>query len=477
VRANRIKPDELSGWYIDIIKKAELADYAHVKGCMVIRPYGFALWENIRAELDRRIKSELGCSNAYFPLFIPETFLHREKEHVEGFAPECAVVTHGGGAKLEEALIVRPTSETIICSMYAKWISSWRDLPVLMNQWANIVRWEQRTLPFLRTTEFLWQEGHTVHATAEQAEKMTMDALEVYRTLMEGFLATPVIVGRKTESEKFAGAVYTCACESYMPDGKALQSATSHYLGTNFSRPFEISFQDRDGKLCYGEQTSWGMSTRVVGGTIMTHGDSLGLKIPPKVAPIQVVIVPIFKTEAQRTGVLEAADVLAAAVGDQGVRVRIDAREEKSPGWKFADWEMRGVPIRVEIGPRDLDAGEIVIARRDTLEKRRVPAGAASTEIPQVLDEIQQALFDEAKRFRDENTVTMEDYGDFVCAVESRRPLIVAAWCGDGRCEAKVKEDTKATARVVPLTGETTAGKCIVCGRRATSTPVWARAY
>jgi len=477
VRATRIEPGKLSEWYLDIIKKAELADYAPVKGCMVIRPYGFAIWENLRDELDRRIKTELGCSNACFPLLIPESFLHREKEHVEGFAPECAVVTHGGGALLEEPLVVRPTSETVICSMYAKWISSWRDLPMLVNQWANVVRWEKRTLPFLRTTEFLWQEGHTVHASAGEAEEMTARALEVYRDFLEGFLAIPVVVGRKTESEKFAGAVYTSACEAYMPDGKALQSATSHYFGTNFSRPFEIRFQDRDGELLYGEQTSWGLSTRVVGGTVMVHGDSLGLKLPPNVAPVQVVIVPIFKTDAQRTGVLEAADRLAARVSHGGVRVKLDAREGKSPGWRFADWEMRGVPIRVEIGPRDLAAGEVVVARRDTLEKDRLPFDAAPQRIPEILAEIQRNLFEAAKHFRDENTVTVTDYGDFADAIKTRRPLIHASWCGNAECEAKVKQDTKATTRVIPSEGASADGKCIVCGRPASCTPIWARAY
>ena len=470
------RSEDYSKWYTEIVLKAELADYAPVKGCMVIRPYGYAIWERIRDALDGMFK-ETGHVNAYFPLFIPESFMKREAEHVEGFAPQCAVVTHGGGQPLEEALYVRPTSETVIWSMYGKWIQSYRDLPILINQWANVVRWEMRTRLFLRTTEFLWQEGHTAHASEKEAVEETVRMLEVYRRFAEEYMAVPVIKGVKTESEKFAGAVRTYCIEAMMQDGKALQAGTSHYLGQNFAKSFNVQFQDQQGKLEYVYATSWGVSTRLVGALIMAHSDDDGLVLPPKLAPIHVVIVPIFKGDAERAAVLEKAHALKAAFG-QGTVVKVDDRDNVSPGWKFNEWELKGVPIRVEIGPRDMAKGQAVMVRRDTREKRPVALDALKDTITAELSLMQQALLARALKFRQENTRPVEDYDSFKAQMEKDLPGFVSAgWCGETECEAKLQEETKATIRCIPLERQPETGKCVRCGKPSDGRVVMAKSY
>lgn len=468
------KSQDYSQWYVDVIRKAELMDYAPVKGCMVIRPYGYAIWERVQEGLDRRFKAT-GHMNAYFPMFIPESFLLKEAEHVEGFAPECAWVTVGGGEQLSERLAIRPTSETIICSMYAKWIKSYRDLPVLINQWANVVRWEKSVRPFLRTTEFLWQEGHTAHRTAAEAEAETARMLEVYRDFVETDLAIPVIAGRKTEKEKFAGAVATYSIEALMGDGKALQAGTSHYLGDRFARGFGIQFLDEDNTLKYVHQTSWGMSTRIIGALIMVHGDDRGLVLPPKVAPYQAVIVPIAPTKEREAVVRAAAglrDRLAATV-----RVTLDDRAEYTPGWKFNEWEMRGVPLRIEIGPRDLKNNQCVLVRRDSGEKTSVPVDGIEDAVANTLADVQRALFDRAKRFMDENTHRADTLAELREIVETKRGFVIAGWCGDPDCEAKVKDETGATIRNIPFTAPAAAARCVCCGGEAKHTVYFARSY
>jgi prolyl-tRNA synthetase len=471
------RSEDYSRWYTDVIQKAELADYAPVKGCMVIRPYGYALWENIQQALDRRFK-ETGHVNACFPLFIPMSFLQKEAEHVEGFAPELAVVTHGGGEELEEPLVVRPTSETIIGHMYAQWIRSYRDLPVLINQWANVVRWEMRTRLFLRTTEFLWQEGHTAHATAEEAQEETLRMLGVYQDFAENEAAIPVIPGRKSAAEKFAGAATSYTIEAMMGDKRALQSGTSHNLGQNFAKAFGIQYLDQNNELQYCWTTSWGMSTRIIGAIIMTHGDDKGLIMPPRLAPIQSVIVPIYKSDKERLEVIAAAERIAEILKNEGLRIKLDAREEFTPGWKFNDWEMRGVPLRIEIGPKDIANQSVVLARRDIpgREGKSFVSWNDLTEgVPQVLTDIQKSLFNRALEFRKQNTYYPDNYEDFKSAVEDG--FAIAWWCGSAECELAIKNDTKATNRCIPLEQEGGSGKCIYCGGHSNEKAVFAKAY
>lgn len=469
------KEKNFSQWYVDVVRKAELADYTTIKGCMVIRPYGYGLWENMQAGLDRRIK-ETGHKNAYFPLFIPESLLKKEAEHVEGFAPEVAWVTHGGSQKLEERLAVRPTSEAIICSLYSKWIKSWRDLPILINQWANIVRWEKVTRLFLRTTEFLWQEGHTAHKTEQEAEEETLKILnQVYRDYIEKDLAIPVIVGRKTEKEKFAGALHTYTLEALMADGKVLQVGTSHNLGQNFAKAFNIKFLDEDQKEKYVWQTSWGTTTRLVGALVMVHGDERGLKLPPKVAPVQVIIVPIMFDKTKKE-VLEKAESIRTVL-KKDFRVETDSRDGYTPGWKFNEWEMRGVPLRLEIGPKDMAQGQVMLVRRDTGEKMAVKEENLVETVKELLDNIQENLFTRAKKFLEENIRETSDYNEFKKIIEKQRGLIKTYWCGSKDCEDKIKEETKASIRCIPFEQEGASGKCIYCGKESSTLVYFARAY
>ena len=456
-------------WYSDVVLKTKLVDYGPVKGTMVIRPYGYAIWENIQKELDKRFK-ETGHENAYFPLLIPMSFMTKEAEHVEGFAPEVAVVTHAGGEKLAEPLCIRPTSETIIGTMYGKWIQSYRDLPVLMNQWANVMRWEKTTRPFLRTSEFLWQEGHTVHATEEEAMEETMKMLSVYEEFAKTCLSMPVLTGRKTEKEKFAGAVATFGMEAMMHDGKSLQAGTSHYLGQNFSKAFEIKFLDKDGVQKYAYTTSWGVSTRLIGALIMTHGDQRGLVMPPVVAPVQAVIVPIA---AKKGGVLEACTALKERLQKAGVRVVLDDTDN-SPGWKFNEWEMKGVPVRIELGPRDIEASKMTVCRRDTLEKGELPLENAEEGVKALLHEIAENMYDTAKKRMEQRIVDAETLDELLDGV-NRGNFVRAGWCGCRECEDKVKEFAQATARVYAK--EDTAKTCVACGKKSAHTIVFARAY
>jgi prolyl-tRNA synthetase len=467
---------DYSRWYTDVIQKAELADYSPVKGCMVIRPYGYALWENIQEGLDRRFKAT-GHVNAYFPLFIPESFIKKEAEHVEGFSPELAVVTHGGGKKLEEPLIVRPTSETIINAMYAKWVRSWRDLPILINQWCNVVRWEMRTRLFLRTTEFLWQEGHTAHATHEEAEEEARRMLDVYADFAENDAAIPVIKGRKSDAERFAGAVRSYTIEAMMGDKRALQAGTSHNLGDNFARAFGTQYLDQNNELRYVHQTSWGVSTRMVGAVIMVHGDDQGLIVPPKLAPYQVVIVPIWHDEGEKAQVLPIVETITGEFGE-AVRCKVDDREEYSPGWKFNDWEMRGVPLRIEVGPKDVAKGQVVLARRDVAGregKSSAPMEGLLGRVQEMLDEIQANLFAQALKFREDNTSEPADYEEFKVAVENG--FARSYWCGSAECEATIKDKTRASIRCIPFDQDGKKGNCICCGREATDKAIFARAY
>jgi prolyl-tRNA synthetase len=474
------KSDDFSRWYVEIIRKAELADYAPVKGMMVIRPYGYAIWENIQALLDGRIKAS-GHVNAYFPMFIPESFLQKETEHLEGFTPEVAWVTQGGQAELEERLAVRPTSEAIIGAMYAKWIKSYRDLPILINQWANIVRWEKVTRPFLRTTEFLWQEGHTAHETLEEAEEETLKILSLYKEFVESELAVPVLSGIKSDRERFAGASATYAIEGLMSDGKALQMGTSHNLGQQFAKVFNIRFEGRDQSLQHVWQTSWGVSTRLVGAVIMSHGDDSGLRIPPRVAPVQVVIVPISIGDWKES-VLPSARKIETQLRGLGIRVRLDDREEFTPGWKFSDWEMRGVPLRLEVGPRDVKNNQVVAVRRDISSKENLSMDGLARSVPSLLEQVQQSLFDQALRFRNENTREASDYEEFKSIIENKRGFVKAYWCGEPACEDRIKDETMATIRVMDLDESKKVlrrpGKpCILCGRESTLQATFARAY
>ncbi len=485
--AEKITPrtKDFSQWYLDIIQHAKLADYSPVKGCMVIRPNGYSIWEKMQRVLDGKFK-ETGHKNAYFPMFIPESFIKKEAQHVEGFAPELAVVTMAGGKKLEEPLVVRPTSETIINSMFAKWIQSYRDLPLLINQWCNVVRWEMRTRPFLRTAEFLWQEGHTCHETEADAEEEVLRMLEVYRTFAEDFMAMPVFCGRKSDAEKFAGALRTYCIEALMQDGKALQAGTSHSLGQNFARAFGTEFQTRNGERDFAWQTSWGVSTRLIGGLIMTHSDDKGLVMPPRLAPLHVVIVPIYKTPEEKEDVLSRAKLIADALkawptqkAQLGgpISVHIDLDDTKSPGWKFAEWEVQGVPVRIELGPKDLAKGQAVIARRDTSEKTT----ATFTDIPakalELLADIQDNLFKKALEFRNSSVRDVNDYEEFKRVLDEKGGFVRAHWDGSMETEKLIKEETKATIRCIPLNNPAEDGKCIRTGKPSTQRVLFARSY
>ena len=456
-------------WYTDVVIRTKLVDYGPVKGTMVIRPYGYAIWENIQKELDARFKAT-GHQNAYFPLLIPYSFMTREAEHVEGFAPEVAVVTVGGGEELAEPLVIRPTSETVIGEMYSKWLQSYRDLPILINQWANVVRWEKTTRPFLRTSEFLWQEGHTAHATEEEAMEETMKMLGVYKEFAENCLAIPVFTGRKTEKEKFAGAVATFGMEAMMHDGKSLQAGTSHYFGQNFSKAFDIQYLDKDGVHKYAYTSSWGVSTRMIGAIIMVHGDQRGLALPPAVAPVQAIIVPIA---AKKEGVLEAVAALKAELLAAGIRAESDLTDN-SPGWKFNEWEMKGVPLRIELGPRDIEAGKMTVVRRDNFEKSEVSRENAADTVKKLLADIQTGMYEKAKRRKEERVVGADSVEELLRGVEAGN-FVKAGWCGCRECEEKIKEQTAASARVI--VEDETAETCVCCGKKAKHVVLFARAY
>ncbi len=468
------KKDDISKWYTSVIRKADLVDYAPVKGMMVIKPAGYAIWENIQKILDSEFK-KTGHQNAYFPLLIPESLLNKEAEHVEGFSPEVAWVTLGGNEELEERLAIRPTSESIICSMYSKWIMSWRDLPVLINQWVNVLRWEKVTRPFLRTTEFLWQEGHTAHRNKRDAMEETLRIINIYKNFIEKSLAIPVIMGKKSDKERFAGAVETYTVEALMPDGKALQAGTSHYLGENFSKAFDIKYEDKDNTLKYVHQTSWGVSTRLIGGLVLTHGDDNGLVIPPKVAPVQVIIIPISKGNWKES-VLPVAKTIKERLENVSIRVNLDDREEYTPGWKFSEWEMRGVPLRIEIGPKDIEKDQIVLVSRVDREKRFVPLDSLEENVSTFLEDIQKSLFEKAKKFRDEHTKSTDNLDEFKNYMKEGRGFIKAPWCGEEACELKIKEDTTATIRTIGEEAKE-GDRCIVCGKPAKYIPFFAKSY
>ena len=496
-KALTTRAEDFAAWYNEVVLRAELADYSPVRGSMVIRPYGYALWENMQRVLDGMFKAT-GHQNAYFPLLIPQSFLAREAEHVEGFAKEMAIVTHtrlraaeGGGlepdpeSRLEEPLIIRPTSETIIYSMFAKWVQSYRDLPLLINQWANVVRWEMRTRLFLRTAEFLWQEGHTAHATEAEAEDEARRILGIYREFMDGWMAMPPVLGRKTESEKFPGAVRTYSCEAMMQDRRALQAGTSHMLGQNFSRQFDLTFQTETGSEDYAWNTSWGVSTRLVGGLVMTHGDDTGIICPPRLAPIQVVIVPIHRGDGERNVVLEKADRVARALREEEIRVHVDTREDMTPGAKFYEWERKGVPLRIEVGPRDVAQEQLVLVMRSTPtgrpRKETMNDAAALAAVPRRLNEYQQELLEAARAFREANSHRgITDYNRMREIIEESGGFVYAGWCGSAACEEKVKTETKATIRVLPFEefrSPEAPTRCVVCGSDATAEAMWARAY
>ena len=463
--------EDFPQWYTDIVKKAELIDYSSVKGCMIIRPYGYAIWENIQKDLDARFKST-GHENVYMPMFIPESLLQKEKEHVEGFAPEVAWVTHFGEEKLTEKLCVRPTSETLFCEHYAKIIQSYNDLPKLYNQWCSVVRCEKTTRPFLRTTEFLWQEGHTVHATAEEAQEETLRMLNIYASHCEEILAIPVIKGQKTEKEKFAGAKATYTIESLMHDGKALQSGTSHNFGDNFAKAFKIQYTDKTGKLQYVHETSWGMTTRLIGAVIMVHGDDNGLVLPPKIAPIQVVIIPIAQ---HKEGVIEKAEQIKDRLSSL-TRVKLDS-SDKMPGWKFAEYEMKGVPIRLEIGPKDIENNQCVLVRRDTMEKITISLDDVEKEIVELLARIQEDMLERARNSRDTKTYEAKTMEEFVDIVENKPGFIKAMWCGERECEDKLKDLTSATSRCIPFEQKQISDTCVCCGKEAKHMVYWGKAY
>ena len=463
--------EDFAQWYTDVVKKAELCDYTSVKGCMVIKPYGYAIWELLQRQLDDRFK-EAGVENVYLPMFIPESLLEKEKDHVEGFAPEVAWVTQGGLSELPEKICVRPTSETLFCDFYSKEVESYRDLPKVYTQWCSVVRWEKETRPFLRSREFLWQEGHTAHATAEEAEARTVQMLNIYADFCEEVLAMPVIKGRKTEKEKFAGAEATYTIEALMHDGKGLQSGTSHNFGDGFAKAFGIQYQDKDNKLQYVHQTSWGVSTRLIGGIIMVHGDDRGLVLPPKVAPVQVMLVPI---QQAKEGVLDKTNELLAEL-KKDYRVKADTTD-KSPGYKFAEQEMRGIPLRVEIGPRDIAAGQAVVCRRDNGEKETVAFTELSKRIGELLDEVQKNLYEKARAHRDENTRVAKNWEEFTSILNNQQGFIKAMWCGDQDCEIDIKEETGATTRCMPFEQENLGDVCVHCGKPAKKMVYFGRAY
>lgn len=464
--------DDFAQWYTDVVRKAELADYTDTKGCIAIRPYGYAIWENIQNYADRKFK-EVGVTNLYMPVLIPESMLQKEKDHVEGFAPEVAWVTMGGGEELEERLCIRPTSETMMSTMYSKWVKSWRDLPILGNQWCNVLRWEKETRPFLRSREFLWQEGHTIHETAKEAEERTLMMLDIYADVIENLLAIPVLKGRKTKKEQFAGADSTYTVETMMHDGRALQAGTSHYFGQNFTKPFEIKFQNREGKEEYAYQTSWGISTRLIGAVIMAHGDNRGLKLPPRVAPIQAVIVPIAQ---HKEGVLEKVTNIYNDLNKK-YRMKLDDRDNCSTGFKFNDWEMRGVPVRIEIGPRDLENNQAVLVRRDNGEKEVVELSKLDERLDSLLEEIQNSMFNVCLERRKEKTKVATTLDEMIKLMEEDQCFLKTMWCEDVECENKIKELTGAHSRCMPFEQEHLADTCPVCGRKATKMVVWGRQY
>lgn len=462
--------DDFAQWYTDVVKKAELIDYTSVKGCMVFRPAGYAIWELIQQQLDAMFKAT-GVQNVYLPMFIPESLLNKEKDHVEGFAPEVAWVTHGGQQPLQERLCVRPTSETLFCDYYKNTVQSYRDLPQLCNQWCSVVRWEKETRPFLRSREFLWQEGHTAHATAEEAEERTIQMLNVYAYFCENVLAIPVIKGRKTDKEKFAGAIATYAIEALMHDGKALQAGTSHNFGDGFAKAFGVQFTDKDNKLKYVHQTSWGMTTRLIGAVIMVHGDNSGLVLPPKVAPTQIMIIPI---QQKKEGVLDKAFELKDRLSN--FRVKVDDAD-KSPGWKFSEQEMRGIPIRIEIGPKDIEADKCVICRRDTGEKLEVPLSELETKVGEILDKMQTEMLERARAHRDNHTYVAKDMAEFRKTFEEKSGFVKAMWCESKECEDKIKEELAVTSRCMPFEQEQISDVCVCCGRPAKKMVYWGRAY
>ena len=464
--------EDFAQWYTDIVRKAELADYTDTKGCIAIKPYGYAIWENIQKYADAKFK-ETGVENVYLPVLIPESLLQMEKDHVEGFAPEVAWVTEAGGEKLDERYCIRPTSETMFSVLYSKWVKSWRDLPMVYNQWCSVLRWEKETRPFLRSREFLWQEGHTIHETQKEAEERTIQMLDIYADVIENLLAIPVLKGRKTEKEQFAGAEATYTVESLMHDGRALQAGTSHYFGQNFTKPFEVKFQNREGKEEYAYQTSWGISTRLIGGVIMAHGDNRGLKLPPRVAPIQVVIVPVAM---HKDGVKEKATELFESLNKK-FRTKVDLRDNYTPGFKFNDWEMRGVPVRVEIGPRDIENGVAMLVRRDTLEKETVELSNLENRISELLEEIQTNMYNECAKRRDEKTTVAYSLEEISKNLEENQGYVKTMWCGDVACENKVKEVTGAHSRCMPFEQEHLADTCAICGKKADKMIVWGRQY
>ncbi len=481
---------DYSAWYNELVKKADLAENSAVRGCMVIKPHGYAIWENMQAVLDKKFK-ETGHYNAYFPIFIPKSYFSKEASHVEGFAKECAVVTHyrlkndpnGEGvivdpdAKLEEELIVRPTSETLIWDSYKKWIQSYRDLPILLNQWANVVRWEMRTRLFLRTAEFLWQEGHTAHATQKEAEEEALQMMHVYADFVENYMAVPVLRGVKTESERFAGALETYCIEALMQDGKALQAGTSHFLGQNFAKAFDVKFADKSGKLDYVWGTSWGVSTRLMGALIMAHSDDEGLVLPPKLAPTQVVIIPIFRSEEELVAISKVADVVVKELRTKDITVKFDKRDTHKPGWKFAEYEQKGIPVRIAIGPRDLESNQVEVARRDTKEKNTYSMNELSSTIAELLETIQTDMFKKASQFRADKTTIVNSYDEFKSVLEEKGGFIYAHWDGTSETEEQIKNETKATIRLIPLEGNKEGGKCIITGNPSTGRVIFAKAY
>jgi prolyl-tRNA synthetase len=471
------KNQDFSEWYTQVVLKSGLADYAPVKGCMIFREHSYAIWEKIQEIFNKKIK-ETGHRNVYFPLFIPESFLKKEAEHFQGFVPEVAWVTMGGDSPLEEKLAIRPTSETIMYATYAKWIRSWRDLPIKLNQWCNVVRWETKaTKLFLRTREFLWQEGHTAHATKEEADREVMEILDAYRDVIESYLAIPVLAGKKTQMEKFAGALYTTALEAMMPDGKALQMGTSHQLGQHFSKVFDIKFLGKDEKEQYVWQTSWGFSTRMIGALVMVHGDDKGLVLPPRVAPVQVVIVPIPYKGAETETIMTKAKEIFEKLRKKDIAVVLDDREEYTPGWKFNQWELKGVPIRIEIGPRDLKQKQVTLARRDTFQKSTLKEEEITDTVTKLLEEIQNNLFNKAKKLLEESTTTVKNYDEFKKVLEEKGGFIRASWCGNSACEERIKDETGATIRTVPFEKEKPFSKCVHCGEDASEVVYFARSY
>jgi prolyl-tRNA synthetase len=478
--AKNITPraEDYSKWYLDVIAAGQLADYAPVKGCMVIRPTGYAIWERMQAELDRMFK-ETGHVNAYFPVLIPESFIRREAQHIEGFSPELAVVTHAGGKELEEPLVVRPTSETVIGHMYAQWIQSYRDLPVLINQWCNIMRWELRTRLFLRTSEFLWQEGHTAHETAEEAEEETLRILGLYRKFHEEYLAMPVVAGRKSESEKFPGAVRTYSIEAMMQDGKALQAGTSHNLGQNFAKAFDIQFLGRDNTRQLVYTTSWGASTRMIGGLLMTHSDDDGLVLPPRIAPVQVVVVPLWQGDAEQAQVAPVAERVRAALAARfdPLRIKVDARADQRPAERFFYWVQQGVPLRIEVGPRDVKQGQVMLVRRDTRAKRAAPIERVAEVAAEILDTAQRELYQRALDFRAAHSHVVDDYAEFKRILDGDGGFVYAHWNGKPETEARIKEETKATIRCIPMDGKPEPGKCILTGEPSSQRVIFAQAY